>query len=117
MRMISASKLAGPRTNLEKVKAYAVRMEELTGLVVRHLPDNAHPLLATREEIKKVLLFPIASDRGLSGGFQHECRPAAESFIQENRQKYEKIGVYLVGRKIRDYLKRRRIGHGKNGRT
>ena len=32
-----------------------------------------------------------------------------ERFIEENRARYERIGVYLVGRKIRDYLKRRRI--------
>ncbi len=67
------------------------------------------PCLLEREEIKKVLLFPIASDRGLSGAFNLNVATAVERFVQENRARYERIGVYLVGRKIRDYLRRRRI--------
>jgi len=109
MRMISASKLRRAQEDLEKVSAYGVRMEELLRRLAGRLPVNAHPLLTQREEVRNVLLFPIASDRGLSGAFNMNVASAAERFIQENKNRYEKIGVYLVGRKIRDYLKRRRI--------
>jgi F-type H+-transporting ATPase subunit gamma len=109
MRMISASKLRRAQDELEKVSAYAVRMEELLKRLVGRLPDNAHPLLTQREDVRKVLLFPIASDRGLSGAFNMNVATVVEQFIHENRGKYDNIGVYLVGRKIRDYLKRRRI--------
>jgi F-type H+-transporting ATPase subunit gamma len=109
MRMISASKLRRAQEELEKVKAYSVRMEDLLKRLAGHLPENAHPLLSGREETKKVLLFPIASDRGLSGAFNMNVASTVERFVQENRAKYDKIGVYLVGRKIRDYFKRRRI--------
>lgn len=107
--MISASKLRRAQDELEKVNAYAVRMEELLKRLVGRLPDNAHPLLSQRDEVRKVLLFPIASDRGLSGAFNMNVATAVEQFIQENKSRYDNIGVYLVGKKIRDYLKRRRI--------
>ncbi|MGA3173164.1 MAG: ATP synthase F1 subunit gamma [Syntrophorhabdales bacterium] len=107
MRMISASKLRRAQDELERVTAYARETEELLSRIAG--PEVAHPLMAEREEIKRVLLFPIASDRGLSGAFNLNVAAAVERFILKEKSRYEKIGVYLAGRKIRDYLRRRRI--------
>ena len=109
MRMISASKLRRAQDELERMSAYAVRMDQLLKRIAGRIPEEASPLISEREEIKRVLLFPIASDRGLSGAFNLNVAGAVERFIEENRRNYERIGVYLVGRKIRDYLRRRRI--------
>jgi F-type H+-transporting ATPase subunit gamma len=109
MRMISASKLRRAQDEMEKVSAYAVRMEQLLKRIAGRIPEDANPLLMEREEVKSVLLFPIASDRGLSGAFNMNVAGAVERFIDENRTKYQRIGVYLVGKKIRDYLKRRKV--------
>ena len=109
MRMISASKLRRAQDEREKVSAYAVRMEQLLKRIAGRIPEAASPLLAEREEITRVLLFPIASDRGLSGAFNMNVALAVERFMEENRASYERIGVYLVGRKIRDYLRRRKV--------
>jgi F-type H+-transporting ATPase subunit gamma len=108
MKMVSASKLRRAQTDLEKIKDYAVKMEELTGRVVKNMPADAHPLLETREEIKKVLIVSIGSDRGLCGGFNVNVALAAENFSMQNRDTYERVGVYVFGRKIRDYLAKRR---------
>ena len=107
--MVSASKLARAQTTLERVTSYAGKIEELLKRVASRLPEDAHPLLAKKEEIKNVLLLPIASDRGLSGAFNLNIGKAVEDFIRTNQGKYENVGVYLVGKKIRDYLKRRHI--------
>lgn len=107
MRMISASKLRRAQDELEKITAYALKMEEVLKRMPGRVPEQSHPLFCEREEIKKVLLFPIASDRGLSGAFNLNVANAVERFVRENRAHYEKIGVYVVGRKIRDYLRRR----------
>ncbi len=69
MKMVSASKLRRAQEELEKIKDYAVKMEELTGRVVKSMPEDAHPLLVRKREIKKVLIVSIGSDRGLCGGF------------------------------------------------
>jgi len=109
MRMISASKLRRAQDELERVNGYALRMEGLLKRMASRIPDNASPLLSEREEIKRVLLFPIASDRGLSGAFNINVAGEVEGFIHENKAKYDNIEVYLVGKKIRDYLRRRGI--------
>jgi F-type H+-transporting ATPase subunit gamma len=109
MKMVSASKLRRAQTDLEKIKDYAVKMEELTGRVVKNMPADAHPLLATREEIKKVLIVSIGSDRGLCGGFNTNVALTAENFSRQNRDTYERVGIYVFGRKIRDYLAKRKM--------
>jgi F-type H+-transporting ATPase subunit gamma len=109
MRMVSASKLRRAQEQLDKIRGYALSLEELLKRVAARLPEGAHPLLTPREEVRKVLLFPIASDRGLSGAFNLNVSTRVERFIRDNKQNYDKIGVYLVGRKIRDYLRKRRI--------
>jgi F-type H+-transporting ATPase subunit gamma len=110
MRMISASKLRRAQDELEKVTAYALASEGLLSRLTSRIPEGAHPLIGGREEVKKVLLFPIASDRGLSGAFNLNIATAVERFILAEKSHYEKIGVYLAGRKIRDYFRRRKIG-------
>jgi F-type H+-transporting ATPase subunit gamma len=107
--MVSASKLARAQATLERITGYARKMEELLKRVAQRLPEDAHPLLARREEVKNVLLLPIASDRGLSGAFNLNIAKAVEDFIRKNKSAYETIGVYLVGKKIRDYFKKRHI--------
>ncbi len=109
MKMVSASKLRRAQTDLEKIKDYAVKMEELTGRVVKNMPADAHPLLAAREEIKKVLIVSVGSDRGLCGGFNVNVALTAENFSMQNRDAYERVGIYVFGRKIRDYLAKRRM--------
>lgn len=108
MKMVSASKLRRAQSELEKIKDYALKMEELTGRVIKNMPADAHPLLAAREEVKKVLIVSMGSDRGLCGGFNTNVALHAENFAKQNRDNYERVGMYLFGRKIRDYLSRRK---------
>ncbi len=109
MKMVSASKLRKAQDAYEKIKDYALKMENLVGRVIGKLPKDAHPLLIERDEIKKVLILAIASDRGLCGGFNTNIGLAVENFIAQNKEKYERIGVYVFGRKARDYLIRRKV--------
>ena len=109
MKMVSAAKLRKAQEELDKIKAYAVKMEELVGRVTRMLPTNAHPLLTAREEVKKILILSIASDRGLCGAFNINVALQAENFTIQNKNQYERIGVYVFGRKAKDYLVRRKV--------
>jgi len=109
MKMVSATKLRRAQEAYEKIKDYAKKMENLVGRIITKLPKDAHPLLTQREEIKNVLIVAIASDRGLCGGFNSNIGLAVENFIAQNKEKYENIHVYVFGRKVRDYLARRKI--------
>jgi F-type H+-transporting ATPase subunit gamma len=109
MKMVSAAKLRKAQDELDKIKAYALKMEELVGRVTKMLPANAHPLMTAREEVKKILIVSIASDRGLCGAFNINIGLQAENFTIQNRNQYDRIGVYVLGRKTKDYLARRKV--------
>lgn len=109
VKMASASKLRRAQESLEKIRAYALKMEELTARVVTRVPKDSHPLLAEREEVKKVLLVSMASDKGLCGGFNVNIGSQAENFVAQNKDNYERIGVYVFGKKVKDYLQRRKV--------
>ncbi len=114
MRMISVSKLRRSQDQLEKITGYATRIDELLRRVAGRAPEGAHPLLAPRQEAKRVLLFAIASDRGLAGAFNLNIAGAVEDFIEKNRDVYETIRVYLVGKKLRDYFRKRAVEIDRN---
>lgn len=109
MKMVSASKLRRAQDELEKIRSYAIKINELTGRVIAGVSAESNPLLMEREEIKNVLIVSIASDRGLCGGFNVNIGVKAEKFVAENKSNYERIAVYAIGKKVKDYLVRRKV--------
>jgi len=109
MKMVSASKLRKAQDELEKIRAYALKINELTGRVIAGVPAESNPLLMEREEIKNVLIVSIASDRGLCGGFNVNIGVKAEKFAAQNKNNYERVAVYAIGKKVKDYLVRRKV--------
>jgi len=109
MKMVSASKLRRAQDELERITMYAMKMDDLVKRVVQRLPEKKHPLLAVRDEVKKVLIFSLASDRGLCGAFNMNVISRTENYIIQHKDEFERIAVYTFGRKIRDYLQRRKV--------
>ncbi len=63
--------------------------------------EAAHPLLTPREEIKKVKILLITSDRGLAGAFNANIIRAARRFAQRLGKPVEWVAI---GKKGRDSL-------------
>jgi len=66
----------------------------------------AHPLLARRPE-KSVLILVLTSDRGLCGAFNSNINKTAEREWHRRENEGQKVQLALVGRKGRDYFRRR----------
>jgi F-type H+-transporting ATPase subunit gamma len=60
-------------------------------------------------EPKRVLLVVMTSDRGLCGSFNSSILRAADRFVKENRDRFETLEVATIGRKGRDYFRKRKI--------
>jgi F-type H+-transporting ATPase subunit gamma len=63
-----------------------------------------HPLLESREE-KNIVLVVVTGDRGLAGGFNSNLLKTAQRFVDSKAG--VNIDVECVGRKGRDYFRRR----------
>ncbi|MDH3383378.1 MAG: ATP synthase F1 subunit gamma [Deltaproteobacteria bacterium] len=108
MKMVSAAKLKRAQDAIVAARPYAQKMREVVQAVARRAGQDAHPLLLSRET-KKLGLFVITSDRGLCGGFNSNLLRAVNRFLQENRERYEEVVLFIVGRKARDFFRRRRV--------
>lgn len=105
--LIAASRIARARRAVEAARPYA-------SLVVRVMRDLAteteavsHPLLAPREEIRRVGLLVISSDRGLAGAYNTNVLRRAERLAATERDAGREIVLFTVGRKGEGYFRYR----------
>ena len=109
MKMVAAARLNRAQLRIKALRPYAVKTAEvLRSLAGRAGGDEegAHQLLAQRP-VKRVLLLVLTSDRGLAGAFNSSIQRAAERKIAELRGEGFEVLIGAIGRKGRDYLKRR----------
>lgn len=109
MYMVSAAKLRRSQENAEQARPYAQALSALIADLTARQEQKDHPLLTPRDRIKNVELLIVTSDRGLCGGYNANLIRAAQAFIRENREKYERIDVSTLGKKAADFFKRRKV--------
>src|SRR5690349_13223729 len=111
MKMISAARLRRAQERALSARPYAQMLTNvLKSLVSRaevYDPETGeprHPLLAQREE-HNILLIVVTGDKGLAGAFSTNIMKAATRFLESKAGK--NIEIETIGRKGRDFLRRR----------
>jgi len=66
--------------------------------------ESMHPLLRKRDNIKKILLIFITSDKGLCGGLNSQVIRTMYQFLEENKDK--EIEVISIGKKGQHILRK-----------
>jgi F-type H+-transporting ATPase subunit gamma len=106
MKMVSAAKLRRAQDAMFAARPYARKMMEvLNSLAARANPDS-HPLLQEHGD-ERVLLVVVTADKGLCGGFNANIIRAAARFLEEEQRHQHQLELELVGRKGRDFFRRR----------
>jgi F-type H+-transporting ATPase subunit gamma len=106
MKMVAAARLRRAQDRIFNARPYANQMMALLSSVAARTTDRCHPLLLERP-IKRQLLVLITADRGLCGGFNTNLIRAAQSYLDEHRDR--DVSIVVVGRKGRDYFIRRPV--------
>jgi F-type H+-transporting ATPase subunit gamma len=106
MKMVAAAKFKRAQENLIRIRPYAISTYNILEDLSVRIDITAHPLLS-RREVKRIELVIMTSDRGFCGAFNSNIIRYAEKFIKENASKYESITFSCIGRKGRDYFKKR----------
>jgi F-type H+-transporting ATPase subunit gamma len=108
MKMVAAAKLRRAQENILANRPYAAKMlEVLRSLAARTSPD-AHPLLYRRDP-RRIELVVLTSDRGLCGAFNMNLIQRAERFLAEEKAGAESLAFSFIGRKGRDYFRKRKV--------
>jgi F-type H+-transporting ATPase subunit gamma len=108
MKMVSAAKLRRATEAATSARPYQQTLTKTLQRVASAAGDDVqHPLLTSREEVKKVLVVIVTSDRGLCGGFNSTLNRRAEDFVKKQRSQGREVTVRTFGRKAKDYFRAR----------
>jgi F-type H+-transporting ATPase subunit gamma len=107
MKMIAASRLKRAQDRVVAARPFAQRMLKVLNGLVSRVDQDAHPLLRIpAQDSGRPLLIVVTADRGLCGSFNSNVIKAAGQFIL-NEAPGRAIALGLVGRKGRDFFRRR----------
>ncbi|HBX23478.1 MAG TPA: F0F1 ATP synthase subunit gamma [Desulfotomaculum sp.] len=102
MKAVSAGRMRRAQESVLAARPFAKRVRDVLGRVGSASAGMKHPLLAVREP-KKVAFIVVTADRGLCGGFNANVIKKA---VLEMKN-FSDVEVVTIGRKVRDYCKRR----------
>jgi len=108
MKMVAAAKLKRATDNIVKLRPYASKLNELLQRVSTGNTDSV--FCQKKEEVKKVLVVLITSDRGLCGAFNSNVIKEAISLIDGKYSEQNQAGnvdVLAIGKKGAEFLGRR----------
>jgi len=108
MKMVSAAKFRKAEEAIVENRPYSDKMLEVLSSLALRTEAQKHPLLERREP-RSVTLVVFTSDRGLCGSFNGNILRSVDRFLKEKRGDYEKISLYIVGKKAREFFKNKNV--------
>jgi len=108
MKMVSAAKLRRAQDRVVAARPYAAQMREILANLVQAAQSDeraSESAWLAKREPKNIDLVLVTSDKGLAGAFNSNLIKATQRFITDRPD--AKIALTLVGRKGRDFFKRR----------
>ncbi|MCB9664765.1 MAG: ATP synthase F1 subunit gamma [Alphaproteobacteria bacterium] len=110
MKLVAAAKLRGATERATAAQPYQVKLKGVLANVAGKAGEGVDlPLLAQHDEVKRVLLVILTSDRGLCGGFNNNLMRRVLGWIEERKGAGIEVSVRVFGRKGRDFCRTRGI--------
>jgi F-type H+-transporting ATPase subunit gamma len=106
MEMVAAAKLRRAQLRATASRPYAAKITAMLDHLAGAASELDHPLFKARE-VRRVALVLVTSDGGLCGAYNSTLVRAAEQRLRAAEP--GSVQLVLVGRKGRDYFRRRRF--------
>lgn len=105
MKLVAAAKLRRAQEQVMAARPYAAEMAKVLSRLAAAQSGDAHPLMTERPS-RRVAYVVITADRGLAGPYNNNIiRKAHDTIRREERE----VTLICIGRKGRDYFRRRGI--------
>ena len=105
MKMVSAAKLRRAQDAITQMRPYANKLKELLGNLSEDADNMAESKYTDVREVKRVLLIPITSNRGLAGAFNSNVIKETNRLIKEEYATKD-VTVLAIGKKGDDFFKK-----------
>jgi F-type H+-transporting ATPase subunit gamma len=109
MEMVSATKLRRAQLRIESARPYTDKMDEMVAHLAKTVDPEMepHPLMVARDEVKRLMIVAIASDKGLCGSFNANVMRATGARARKAEEEGIGVSLFLIGRKLHDFFRRR----------
>lgn len=110
MKMVSAAKLRRAQDAAIQARPYAAKLKEMLGSLSTRVDTSLNPLLSSRDDVKKVLVVLVTSDRGLCGAFNANIIKLANKIVTEEYGDLHRQGnveLLCAGSKGYDFFRKR----------
>ena len=111
MKMVAAAKLRRAQDAVVRARPYAQLIDEMLAQLALAREDAdlpPHPLMIVRPPRRAELVL-MTSDRGLCGGFNSNIIRRGQRFLIEEGDEFERIQFSTVGKRGRDFARKRGI--------
>ena len=105
MKMVSAAKLKKAQDAITAMRPYADKLTELLQSLSATLDADSGNAYSDQRELKKVLLVPITSNRGLAGAFNSNIIKEVNRLTSETYANQE-VSYLAIGKKANDAFKK-----------
>lgn len=112
MKMVAAAKLKRAQDNIIKMRPYAASLNGIMSNLTSGQGSDTESPYGVERPVKKVLLIPITSDKGLCGAFNSTVNKATLRRIEEVKIEFpELISVEILplGKKGFDFFKKKEL--------
>ena len=101
---VATSRISKAQARVENSRPY---VQEFTNVLTQASKAAAtdHPLLVPREEVRRVGVLVVTSDRGLCGGYNANTLRLANKRLTEITEAGHEPMLFVVGRKGRDFFR------------
>ncbi len=104
MEMVAANRLKKAETRALAARPYTQNITSVLSHITESTPEKAH-FFNSKEEVKKIMVILITSDKGLCGAYNTNAIQHTLKFIKKNSQK--ELKLHLLGKKGNNYFKTR----------
>ncbi|MCB9744682.1 MAG: ATP synthase F1 subunit gamma [Alphaproteobacteria bacterium] len=109
MKMVAAAKLRRAQERAEGSHPYAEALKRTLGRVASAAGDSVeHPLLTSHDEVKRVLLVVLTSDRGLCGAFNNNLLRQSGYFLEDQQKAGVQVELRTYGKKSKAFFTARK---------
>jgi F-type H+-transporting ATPase subunit gamma len=105
MKMIAAARLKRAQDRVLAARPYAEKMQILIGTLALASGSIEHPLLQSREQVRRVGVLLITADRGLCGSYNTNVIRRCLDFVQQYDS--EQVRLLTVGKRGMQFMQRR----------
>ena len=99
MEAVSAVKMRRSQASAIEARPYALHAMGILRRLVERGSAQTHPLVAQREEQKKVLIVVVTSDRGLAGTLNSYVLKKVHSQMKKKGWSKEDVAILAIGKK------------------